>query len=493
MGAALYQLGAVASTLPYWYDELLTVRLASLSSVAELWSALTAGFDFNPPLNYVLTSIARTVLADADPLSARLPALAGLALLMTGLFAALERRVGSWFALAAVAPVLLTSLAIGHSTDARPYMPLAGVAAWAVYFRDRATTGTARWAASLVGLAVTVAAALLLHVWGVLLLMALFAGEMAFAARHRRVRTGTIVALTAATPVLILYLPLIAGARGLVFDNDVYAPTLAKLAQVFLDILPPLRFAATIVGTAVAAGIWRNRSRRTSGDVGLTADETVVAVLLLVSPLVPYVYAVATEGVFMSRYGALAIVGGVTLAAPVLRRLARGDERAGVLAAGVAVISVLLYLPSRLDRNLPSEPTAVRSLESAASGLDPAIPILLVNPTDVLPFDERAADTWRRRSYYAADGDMAVRYTGTNAIDVGYVRGAPYLKLRMNRLATEDLDRMPRVYLLGRQQALSWVPQHLEAGGWTMTLVGGLPSCPIYLATRPDVATPMPR
>lgn len=492
---ALFQLGRVAAAMPYWYDELLTVRLSSLPSVADTWQALTAGFDFNPPLNYMLTRVARAAFDGGDPLAARLPALAGLALLMTGAFAVLERRVGSWCALAAVAPVLLTNLAIGHATDARPYMLLAGVSAWAVYFRQETATGTSRTWASLAGLTVTVAAALLLHVWGVLLLTALAVGEVAFIVWNRRVRVGVIVALAVAMPAMAVYVPLVAGAEGLVFNNDVYAPTLAKLAQVFADSRPPLRFIGAIAFGAVAVGLWR---RRRSGRVeragsGLTADEWVVAIVLILSPLVPYVYAMTTESVFMTRYGCLAIVGGVMVAGPVVRWMALADEVAAAAAAGVAVLSVAVYLPARLDRPIPLSPTAVRSLDSAAAALDPTIPILLVNPTDVLPFDAGAGETWLDRTYYIADADLALAYTGTNAIDAGYVRGAPYLGLRIDRLTIEDLNRAPRVYLLGRWQALSWVPQYLEAQGWIMTHVGGLATSPVYLATRPDVSTPTSR
>lgn len=489
---ALFLLGRVAATMPYWYDELLTVRLASLPSLADTWRALTSGFDFNPPLNYVLTRLARAMFDGGDPLSARLPALAGLALLTTGLFAVLERRVGSWFALAVVAPVLLTNVAIQYATDARPYMMLAGVSAWALYCRQSRDGRNGQSSALNAGLAATTATAMLLHVWGVLLLLALIAGEIAFAVRHRVVRVGSLIALAATAPLVVVYQPLVAAARGLIFNNEVYAPTLSKLAAVFLDSQPPVRFIAAILLAGALVGFWRRRSGtpQTIRGGGLTVDEWVVAGALVLSPLVPYAYALITGGVFMPRYGCLALPGAVMLAGPLLRWIARGYETAGAAAAAVAVISVASYLPARLDLTLPSQPTSVLSLDATASLLDPAVPILLVNPTDVLPFDEVAGDTWQGRVFYPADSDLALTYTGTNAIDEGYVRGAPYLGLRIPHLTTADLERVPRVYLVGRWQALSWVPKHLESRGWVIAHVGGLPTCPVHVATRPAIATP---
>ena len=49
-----------AAVLPFWFDESLTVRLSRLEP-AQLWRALTAGIELNPPLIYLLTKVARAL------------------------------------------------------------------------------------------------------------------------------------------------------------------------------------------------------------------------------------------------------------------------------------------------------------------------------------------------------------------------------------------------------------------------------------------------
>lgn len=495
LAGALLLLGRVAGVLPLWYDEHLTVRLADLPSITDIWRALAAGFDFNPPLNYILTRWARHLAVASDPLAGRLPALAGLALLVTGLFATLERRIGSWYALGAVAPVLLTSVAVQYSTDARPYMLLAGVAAWALHFRQRAGVrdGRLAWPSAL-GLAVCTGAALLLHVWGTLLLAVLVAGELVIAARERRVRIGPASALAAAAPLTAIYVPLVRASRGLVFDNEVYAPGLNKLAEVLASGRPPVRYLLPLVLATAAAGYLTSRRQAHAPRTGtLALDEWVVGALLVASPLVPWTLAVVTGGVFMPRYGCLAIVGGVLLGGGLLNWIGRRREAAGAAAAVVALLSAAVYLPNRLAGSIPSEPASIRSLRSAADLLEPDVPILLVNPTDILPFDHGADDAWLPRVFYVADEGLAVEYTGTNAIDLSYIRGEPYLGMRLARFTRHDIARASRLYLLGRSQALTWLPQYLEDNGWTITDVGGLPTSPIRLAVRqPDLPAPPP-
>ena len=39
---------------------------------------------------------------------------------------------------------------------------------------------------------------------------------------------------------------------------------------------------------------------------------------------------------------------------------------------------------------------------------------MLVNPVDVLAFDDQATDAERARAVYVADSTLALKYTGTN-------------------------------------------------------------------------------
>ncbi len=66
IGASLLYFADVflrASEKYFWFDELLTVYLYRLP-LHSLWQALQAGFDFNPPLLYLLTKASSGLLGD---------------------------------------------------------------------------------------------------------------------------------------------------------------------------------------------------------------------------------------------------------------------------------------------------------------------------------------------------------------------------------------------------------------------------------------------
>jgi hypothetical protein len=55
------------------------------------------------------------------------------------------------------------------------------------------------------------------------------------------------------------------------------------------------------------------------------------------------------------------------------------------------------------------------------------------------------------------------------------------LKGRVPRLSYESLTRdRTRLYLLGKWQALSWLPQRLKDDGWTLEEIGGTRPAPIF-------------
>ncbi len=65
----------------FWHDEILTLAIANLRSVHEMWDAELMGFDFNPPLNAVLTK-ASMAIAGKPELTARVPPIAGYLLML---------------------------------------------------------------------------------------------------------------------------------------------------------------------------------------------------------------------------------------------------------------------------------------------------------------------------------------------------------------------------------------------------------------------------
>jgi hypothetical protein len=164
----------------------------------------------------------------------------------------------------------------------------------------------------------------------------------------------------------------------------------------------------------------------------------------------------------------------------VLFAVGGGRVLAGQSAAVVAIAGVWLYLPPKIPI-AGSQSAALESLTVSSAALDASVPLVLVNPVDVLAFDDQASDADRARAVFVADSTLALRYTGTNGIDLGYERGEPYLNVRVPRLSYDDLTRdRTRLYLLGKWQALSWLPQRLMDDGWTLEEIGGTRPAPIF-------------
>src|SRR5215471_11060086 len=100
----------VASTgKAYWLDELMTQVVTSQGSVNKIMVALRAPVDGQPPLFYVIESLASRLVANQD-IALRLPAALGLACSMLCVYIFLQRRTGRATALFG-ATLLLTTAA----------------------------------------------------------------------------------------------------------------------------------------------------------------------------------------------------------------------------------------------------------------------------------------------------------------------------------------------------------------------------------------------
>ncbi|MEO8480808.1 MAG: hypothetical protein ABI634_01275 [Acidobacteriota bacterium] len=486
----IYALGwlvRAGTRVPLWYDELFTVRLSAIPATRDLWRALLDSFDFNPPGLYLVTRIARLGPV-ADPLGARLPALVGVALLMATMFVFLRRRVGAAAATAAVALIPLSNFVGRYAIEARAYMLVLGVSGCALLcWQSIGETGGRRRILAASGLAVAIAFALTLHVWSIILPAALLAGEAAITVRTGRIRWIAIVALAAAAPTLALYPALLAATKEVAFTNMVYSPTLPKLLSAMLTTVPRLRALAILaLGVVAARVLARDLPHTDAGrSRGLLTEERIVLAGLVLSPVVPYAYAAATSGAFMTRYALFVVIGVTGLLADVLFAVSRRSAAAGTAAAVIASVTMWIYLPARVwvgpDQEVPSL-AVLRTADRLATG---DVPVVLVNPLDPLAVDERATDRDRRALTFVADPVAARRYTGADLVDFTYLRGERYLHIRIPRTTYTDLTaHTARIYLLGEWQPLSWIPQRLKGDGWTLTRVGGTDAAPLYEAVR---------
>ena len=149
-----------AAIQPLWFDELLTFYVTRLGDPVDIWIALEATADGNPPLSYYVTLISYKLFGEGQ-LAIRLPSLLSFLLLSYAVYLLVGERLGYIYGIVATAFLWTTTL-FEYSYEARPYALLSACVAWAfLFWRRIGKDGGDRCA--LLGLSVTVVGAISSH------------------------------------------------------------------------------------------------------------------------------------------------------------------------------------------------------------------------------------------------------------------------------------------------------------------------------------------
>ena len=114
-----------------WLDELITLHIARLGSISEIWHALGQGVDPNPPLTHILVHLSRLVLGEHE-FALRLPAVAGYWIGLLALFSYLRSRVRITWAISGTV-LSMTMAAFDYSYESRSYAIFYGFAMLAFF------------------------------------------------------------------------------------------------------------------------------------------------------------------------------------------------------------------------------------------------------------------------------------------------------------------------------------------------------------------------
>ncbi len=195
----------------FWTDELLEYY----SDVKPTCNAVLLGqlyfpFSLEPPAFHLLLHETHNVLSRYPELAARLPSI--LSLLVTEICSfviTLRLTKSPTAALAAMAgPFFLTT--IDYAPEARVYSMLTALFALSILCYQKAIqseNAVPSRTPSLLGLALSLGGAILLHYYGILLTIPFLAGELFRTLHHKRFDWPTVVALLAAMSVFALNLP----------------------------------------------------------------------------------------------------------------------------------------------------------------------------------------------------------------------------------------------------------------------------------------------
>jgi hypothetical protein len=325
---------------PLWHDELFTYYLAGLPGTVDIWKALAAATDLNPPLYHLSVHLADALLGPG-PLATRLPALVGFLGATIALFVFVRQRLPEVFALIAALVPSLTTFHV-YATEGRPYGLVLGLSAIAlVAWQARGKPGSHRLWPLICG--AVIAAATATHYYGVFIVVPLAVGELTRIATRRRIDWPMILALSAPLPTLVLLRPLMNAARG--FGATFWSPpSPGDLVVFYKHLLDPL--AVLLLAAAILTAAWIVvRSIRGAGHTpiegamdspSLAIEDLAVAVALLTVPIVGYGVSALVTGAFHERYVLHGVLGLAILIAWGASKLVRST-------GGIAILVAVLF------------------------------------------------------------------------------------------------------------------------------------------------------
>lgn len=311
----------VASSRPFWYDEIITYTVGLQPGAAALWDLLGRGPDASAPLHPMII-LGLYGLLPRTELVTRLPAIAGVWVMMLCMFAYVARGCGTraaWVAL--LFPT--STLALVYAAEGRPYGLLLGVSALALVCWQaigRASTPAGRGLARL-GLAASLAASVASHYFAVLVFIPIGLGELARGRERRRVDRGTWAATLLGLSPLPACLPLIRHARSF-STEDFWAAgaSLSDVSEYYRELLGPSFLPVLIaLGLSPVAARWVRLGRRPAGPTpgeGPPPGEIAAAMGFAALPVfgIGLVQLGTEHAAFTVRYALPAVIGAGILA-----------------------------------------------------------------------------------------------------------------------------------------------------------------------------------
>lgn len=479
----------------FWNDELFTVYIAGLPTLADIWAILATGVEQLPPTFHLLTRLLMGVFGEHH-LTVRLPAILGVGVMGICLFVIVSRRTSPGYGLIGMLLPLATqppvAQAYSYAYEARPYGLVLGLSAASLLCWQSATEGRRR-ILSLAGLTATLAAALASHYYAVLVFVPLAAGELARSLGRRRLDLPIWIAFGLATIPLWLFLPLIRAGRTLA--TTFWAqPQWAALVGFYHNILSPAAVPFVAILLILCLYAVARASAVEKGKVPPPASpplhEVVAALGYLAIPALALVLAKFVTGAFTDRYVLPAVIG-LALIVPwgAYHLLDRRATMATVLAAllGAWFVPLVGLQPARQLRQDRVNLEAVYRLFRMTAPGD--VPIVIASPHAFLQLTYYAPPDLASRFVYLVDPATAVRYLGTDTAELGIREFR-----RWTPLLIEDypayLARHPRFLVYSRGPWV-WLLPELEARRFRVQVAALDPAAfPFYLMEAgPDTAT----
>ncbi len=284
----------------FWFDEILTVRIAGLPDLATIWDSLAHGADGTPPGYYLLARLSEKLLGSSE-VAARLSSALAMTATLLITFDCARRLTDALHGLIALA-MLSCSMLPYYGYEARSYAIYSMLAALSLWlwtrFPDRR-----RWPTVAFGGVLFVA--ITMHYYAVLLLVPYGLWELLRWRRGQRPSpkliggiVGVLLAAGVLASLMLSYSQQFVGA----FSSTPWKPSLPTLRAVWGELLPDgLFLLALMMVWIVLARTIRRDDRDEESLPSATAAES-VGWLFLSIPLAGFVVAEWVTHAFLPRY-----------------------------------------------------------------------------------------------------------------------------------------------------------------------------------------------
>jgi len=461
----------LASRKPMWNDELFTFYIARLPAISDIWSALLTGGEQIPPLFHIITRISFTLFGVSE-LTIRLPEVLGFWVMCLCLFRFVSRRSPALYGFAAMLFPLVTK-ASSYAFEARPYGLVLGFAGLALICWQSATEGRYR-KLSLVGLAVSLAAAVSNHYYAVLLLLPLAIGEAVRSISLRRLDLPIWVASGSGMLPLFLFVPLIQQSRthSAIFWAQ---PHWGQIIDFYYSLLTPALL--PLVGMLIVAAVYSTTpppsesNRKQVSQSTPPLYEVAAAFGFVAIPVVAVILAIFVTGAATARYTLPSVIGFSVLFACAAYRLL--DGRA-VLGASLVVLlcSGFLVLEVRTFQSTVEASSAqAKTYEFLRVHNENQLPIVTSDSHTFMTLAHYAPREITSRLVYLADTQASLRHIGFTSVDQGMVNLKPWFRLPIEEYASYVASQQ-QFLVYGSIGWLNWLVSELTATNRRIELKG---------------------
>lgn len=416
-GTLLTMLSSMASIRPLWFDEILTAHLSSLSlTLTELWQALLAVTDTNPPLFYLLIQTIRTTL-DSVELAVRIPAIAGSIVFSISLYCIVLKRSNATLALIAVL-LPFTTIAPKYFIEGRPYGLVLGLAALSLLCWQHAAENHKR-TIFLPGLTLTLLAAISMQYYAGLIFIPIFIGELYRSAHSKKVDFGILSCLFVGCLPLLFYYPLIQNLGSLLPGYWSKVNSIQSIVSSFAYIYARAFIPFIVLSMLAVIQLVRSRNRTRLTDTRTAqhwpTHEIIAAGTYLVLPVIGVSISAAGTGIFTARYALPGILGFSILGAYLLFRLVDHKDKQVVT---ILFIFLLLWTSVRLAQLYNTTWHAAESrFDIAWLKKYEAVPIVFSDGLEFLPHAYYAAEKLPAVPTYLYNPKAALASQGSDTND----------------------------------------------------------------------------